>query len=98
MVVEFCQRFDGVNFEVGNQGGFGGVGFGDEHPAVSVGAGGGSHWQNAAGVAHDAIEREFADDERAFDGRGGQRAGKHDDAQGDGQVISRAFLADGGRG
>jgi hypothetical protein len=98
MVVEIGERFNGINFEAGNQGRFGGVRFRDEHPSISIGTGSGSHRQNATRVTDDAIQREFADDERALDGRGRQRAGKHDDTQGDGQVIGRAFLADGSRG
>ncbi len=95
MVVKLRQRFDWDNFQAGDQGRFGRVHFGHHHPLVSISASGGSHRQDAARVPDDAIQREFADDEGILHGFEGQAPAQDDDAQGNGQVVSRAFLANG---
>lgn len=96
MVVKIRKRSDGIHFQTGDQGCFGRVGFGDEHPPVSIGAGRGGHRQDAARVTDNAVKGEFADDQRVFHRFGLQTPGKDDHAESDGQVVGRSLLADGG--
>jgi hypothetical protein len=49
-------------------------------------------------VAHGAVERELADEERALDGLGPDLFRGDQHADGDGQVVGRPGLADVGRG
>ena len=56
------------------------------------------HRQDARGVAHLAVQPQFAQDRRSRDQVGGHLLGRGQDRQGDGQVVGRAFLLQVGGG
>ncbi len=90
------ERVDGVDRHVGQQGGFRRVDRGHVGGADAAIAREGDHRQDALRVPHGAVEREFAEEYACADV--GQRlpGGDHD-ADGDRQIVRRAFFADVGR-
>ena len=98
MADELGQIAHRVNVDVGHQRRLGGILGGHEHALDPFIAGHGRQRQHALGVAGRAVQRKLAEEERAVEQvvphlrRGGQHA------DGDGQVIGRAFLAQIGRG
>jgi hypothetical protein len=98
MVVQLRKRLNRDDLQVRDQGCFSGVHFGHGHALISIGARGSSHGQEAARVTDDTVQRELADHEGVLHGFERQAPAQDDDAQRNGKIVGRAFLADGGRG
>lgn len=96
MVVEIRKRFDRDHFQVWDQSRFTRVHFRDEHLLVSIGTRGGSHRQDSARMTNNAIERQFADDDRIFNNIVGKMSRKHNNSERDGQIVGGSLFADGG--
>jgi hypothetical protein len=75
----------------------GGVGGGDEDAADRLLVGRRGNGQDAVDVAHGAVERELADEERVLDGLGPDLLRGDEHAYGGGQVVGRPGPADVGR-
>ena len=94
----FVERAHGVHGDAFDEGSLGrGVG-GDDQAAAAERAGELGHGEGAAHGAGAAGEAEFAGDEVVVDRSGLDLAGGDEDADRDGQVVERAFLAQGAGG
>ena len=90
------QRAHGEDVDALDQRGFGRVAGGDEEAAEAQPVRHARHGQHAVDVAHAAIQAQLAQQERVVQ-LGGHLARGRQDAQGNGQVVGRAFLAQVGR-
>ena len=86
----------GITSRSGDKGCFGGVGFGHEDALEAQLAGDGSHGQDAARMAHAAVQGELADHQAAVHQLGVELLGADQHAQGDGQVVGWSFFTDRG--
>lgn len=86
------QGFNGINVETWDECGFGRIAGGDEQRVESFFARERRHGQNAVGVAHAAIQREFANDERARE-IGVKLFRCQQQTNGDGEIVRGTFFA-----
>ena len=93
-----AEGVDGDDLNAVDQGGFFGVDGGDDDAADGGIAGGGGDGEDAADVSEFAVEGEFAHEEGVADGAFADLAGGDEHADGDGEVVAGALLADVGGG
>ena len=92
------ERGDGIDVDAFDDGGFGGVGGGQDEVGDAFFAGQDGDGQHAGDGAHAAVEAELADQEKAAEVVDAQRAVSAEDADGDGQIEAGAFFFEiGGR-
>src|SRR5271157_4212790 len=86
------QRGGGKDVDALDDGGFGGVGSGQNQVGNAFFAGHNGHRQHSRNRAHAAVKAQFADQEKAAQVGRGQCAISAQDADGDGQIEAGAFL------
>ena len=92
------QAADAVDVDVVDDGGLGGVGFGDYEALQAHLAGLDGHGEDSADAEDVAAQGQLADGHDALHGVGGDDACGREDAQQHGEVVAGAPLADGGGG
>ncbi len=92
------QIADRDDVDIGHERRFRGVDFGDKDPLQTAFAGQRRQRQDAFRVAGGAVQRQLAHEERPFQPVGPDLVGGRQHADGNGQVIRRAFLTQIGRG
>jgi hypothetical protein len=91
---DFEERSEAVDFEFGDDGGFGGVGFGEDEAFESLLVGHDGDVDGAIDAADIAVEAKFAYDESFLEGLAGNLPGDGEDGDGDGEIEAGAFFAD----
>ena len=97
MVDQVCQAGHRDDLHARDQGGLAPVSGGHENALVAFGSRQGGHRQHAAHMAHRAIQRELAHDERAFQRFRQNLPGGGQHTQRNRQVVGRALFAQRGR-
>ena len=87
------EGFDGEDADAFDDGGFFGIGFGDDDVFDSLFAGGDGSGESAAHGAHAAVERELAEKNVIGEGLAEKCALAAEEAEGDGQIESGALFA-----
>ncbi len=98
MAHQLAEVAHGIDGHAGHEGRFRGIIGGHKDMLQPFGAGQGGQRQDALGVAGGAVQRQLADEDGLFQFVGPNLAGGSQHADGNGQVVSRAFLAQIGRG
>ena len=97
-LADFEERGDGIDVDAGDDGGFAGVGGGDDEVLDAGGAGGDGDGEHALDGAEGAVEAELADQDEVGDVFDGESAVGSEDADGDGEIEAGAFFLEVGGG
>lgn len=92
------KRFDAIDRDAADQGGFLGGDGGQEQPGFAQPTGETGHGECAPDRPGRSGETQFTGDQERLEGGGGQLAGRRENGQGDRQVVHGPFLAEMGRG
>ena len=95
---DFEEGAEAVNFEFGDDGGFGSVGFGNDESLETLLVGHDGDVDGTVDPAEVSVEAELADDQGLVEGLRGDLTGDSEDCDGDREVEAGAFFADVGGG